>query len=135
MSSDMERANEGHPQEIGVAHVPASELPDMEIWCSRRIQWFAAAKGTFPDTFEMRIYSDLVADRVVCYRKLTAEYLTWLRSNWDKGLDPRSTQQVQARLAMFGQGVTYYMPELSGVSVDISGYKGPPIDPVSYARS
>ena len=133
--SELELANEGHPQEIGTSHVPDVDLPDMSIWCSRRLQWFASPSPTFPDTFEMRVYHDHIADSVVCYRRLTPEYVTWLRSNWDKGLDARSVQQVQSRMATFAQGISYYMPELSGVTADISNYKGPPVDAVSHARS
>ena len=132
--SDLELANDGHPQEIGTSHVPNIELPEMSIWCSRRLQWFASPASTFPDTFEMKVYREHVADSVVCYRRLTAEYVTWLRTNWDKGLDARSVEQVQSRMATFGQGIEHYMPELSGVTADISAYNGPPIDAVSHAR-
>lgn len=129
MASSMEYVENGYPQEMATDHEGLGDLPRMAIWSSRRLQWFAAPEGSYPEQFQLDC-----GNGPVCYRRLSPEYITWLRAHCQDGLDGRSQQVVQARQQDFGSGIELYMPQFVGCDADISNYKGPSVDSVSWAR-
>jgi hypothetical protein len=107
-----------------------------KFWISRSLVWLAGPGWTpIPDEFGFVIEGADECDRWVSFRIASAEWLTWLRSNYLRGKDPRSVALLQARQVRLKEAMEKYIPHLVGVEVELDpNYEPPPMDGVTIAR-
>ena len=123
---------DGHV-EIGTGlTLPSAESPAMALWVSRGLNWIAGrADLPFPNDIPMATEHGTVG-----YRRLDAEWLTWLRQNCRKNRDARSVVAVQEKMLALSDAIAKHMPQLANADAAITkDYEPPLLDAVSWARS
>lgn len=95
----------------------------MGLWVSRGLHWLAMplAKTVLPDDAPL----PLRGGRIVVFRRLTAEWLTWLRRDFQHR-DPQSVLGMQDRMVCLRDAITVYVPHLQQAEVDLTDDYGPP---------
>ena len=115
--------------EVGFADNPV-QVP-MGLWVSRGLNWLAVPLewSVLPDDCPL----PLLGGRYVMFRRLTPEWLTWLRRDFQHR-DPQSTLAIQTRMVLLRDAITVCMPELEGADVELpAGYAPPRFDAVTHS--
>ena len=114
--------------EVGFADNPV-QVP-MALWVSRGLNWLAVpVPSVLPDDAPL----PMVGGRIVVFRRLTPEWLTWLRRDFTHR-DPQTTLAIQHRMTLLRDAITVYQPSLTKVEVNLPAEYGPPqFDSVTHS--